>query len=155
MRIIVTGSRHADVADPAHRLVVSNALSSAERDGGYVTTGMTLVHGAATGIDSIARDIATSWGWAAEGHPARWDECGDGCPPRPHLRRRRDGRMYCPHAGPRRNEEMCQLGADIVIAFPGPDSTGTWDCLKRAAAHGIRGRVEPLRRPVERKAGQR
>jgi hypothetical protein len=40
-------------------------------------------------------------------------------------------------AGPERNTHMVRDGADQCIAFPGPNSTGTWDCVFKAVAAGI------------------
>lgn len=146
MRIIVTGWR---AAGEAHREIVGGALPWAW-DVGPGARDMTLVHGDGTGVDQLAADIADRWGWTVEAHPADWEHCGDGCPPRPHLRMR-GATPYCPHAGPRRNEAMCAAGADLVLAFPGPNSTGTWDCLRRAQRHGIAFRGYPLQ-PATRKA---
>jgi hypothetical protein len=47
-------------------------------------------------------------------------------------------------AGPERNQRMVDLGAGVCLGFPGPDSRGTWDCLKRAAEAGIECRVFSL-----------
>lgn len=46
--------------------------------------------------------------------------------------------------GPARNQKMVDLGADLCVAFPGPGSRGTWDCLRRAADAGIQGLVFPM-----------
>jgi hypothetical protein len=40
----------------------------------------------------------------------------------------RNGRIL----GPARNTSMVKSGHDVVAAFPGPGSTGTWDCLRKA-----------------------
>lgn len=42
-----------------------------------------------------------------------------------------------PSAGPLRNAEMVALGADSCLAFPGPGSKGTKDCMNKAKAAGI------------------
>jgi hypothetical protein len=34
--------------------------------------------------------------------------------------------------GPARNSVMVNLGADLCLAFPGPNSRGTWDCVRKA-----------------------
>lgn len=41
-------------------------------------------------------------------------------------------------AGLVRNQLMVDLGADICLAFPLPGSRGTWDCMGRAEAAGIK-----------------
>ena len=40
-------------------------------------------------------------------------------------------------AGPIRNQQMVDRGADICLAFPTSSSIGTWDCVRRAKAAGI------------------
>lgn len=97
---------------------------------------MTIVHGACpTGADAFAH------GWFSlplddptltaieEAHPADWGRYGKG-------------------AGPIRNREMVDAGADLVLAFPLPGpksrSRGTWDCVGAAEAHGIPVEVREL-----------
>lgn len=77
----------------------------------------TLVHGAATGADSLA---AEWWGdiqeRPTEAHPADWDRHGKA-------------------AGPIRNQEMVDSGLDLCIAFPG--GRGTADMIRRCEAAGV------------------
>jgi len=40
-------------------------------------------------------------------------------------------------AGPIRNQEMVDLGADVVFAFPLGESRGTNDCIQRAVKANI------------------
>ena len=80
----------------------------------------TIVHGDARGADRLAADVAMSHGFWVEAHPAQWT---------------RDGNA----AGPKRNEMLAKLGADLCIAFPG--GRGTADMVRRAEKHGI-----PVRR---------
>ncbi|AGI61742.1 hypothetical protein PBI_ISCA_62 [Mycobacterium phage Isca] len=114
-RVLVTGSR-----DWKDRTTVWAALrQELEQFGSLV-----VVHGAARGAD----DIADRWAWGmaqagyqvhVEAHPADWDGLGKA-------------------AGVIRNQQMVDLGADICHAFPLPGSIGTWDCIGRAEAAGIR-----------------
>lgn len=53
-----------------------------------------------------------------ERHPANWGRLGKA-------------------AGPLRNQEMVDAGADMVFAFPTPASKGTLDCMARAWVRGI------------------
>lgn len=78
------------------------------------------------GADLIAQQWAEATaGVQPEGHPAEWERYGK-------------------RAGMLRNSEMVAAGADICLAFPAPDSRGTWDCLTKAAKAGIHTRIYPL-----------
>lgn len=74
-------------------------------------------------------------------YPADWVSCSRICPDEPHRKTRDDGTEYCPLAGHARNQDMVDDGAHLWIAFPTPSSRGTWDCVKRAKAAGIKVRV--------------
>ena len=76
-----------------------------------------LVHGGAPGVDSQAEQIWKSWRLPVEIHPADWS--------------------IGKKAGPIRNQEMVDSGADLCLGFPSADSTGTFDCLRRAEAAAI------------------
>lgn len=78
-----------------------------------------LVHGdCPTGADALAAEIWSLAHLPVEAHPADWE----------NLKRA---------AGPIRNQEMVNLGADLCLAFPLPESRGTFDCMKRAERAGI------------------
>lgn len=126
MRILVTGSR-----DWTDRDAVYHALNQIceERGLNYIPdehgntmpdpSKVTVVHGACpTGADIIADDWCISADFLAERHPADWGTHGKA-------------------AGPIRNQEMVDLGADICLAFPLGASRGTRDCMRRAEAAGI------------------
>src|SRR5690606_11824331 len=88
----------------------------------------TLVHGGAPGADSEAAYVAAYLlEWPVEAHPADWQ---------------RHGRA----AGPIRNQQMVDSGADLVIAFPG--GRGTADLIRRAP--GIPVPVMPPASPQKR-----
>ncbi len=128
-RILVTGMRgkHADDTLPLHhRDIVVSALTVVVAWGARDGRKVVIVHGKCHkgGVDLVAEQWAQDVGVATEPHPADWGK-GRG-------------------AGNVRNGEMVALGADVCLAFPGPTSTGTWDCLKQAARAGIPGRVYPL-----------
>ena len=78
------------------------------------------------GVDLIADGIARGWGWQVEEFA-------------PEIR---DGRVL----GSPRNREMCaaEPRAQLVKAFPGPGSTGTWNCLNWARRYDIRFEGRPL-----------
>lgn len=116
MRVIVTGSRHAT---RQHRTTILDAILYVE-DLHQVAAArdLILVHGACRGADALAAAFGGERGWTIEAHPAErfgpWPVCG-----------------------PLRNKHMVSLGADLLLAFPGPGSRGTHDCMRRARAAGI------------------
>lgn len=115
MRILVTGSRNL-----TNRQLVVDALQAVGCDTDP-TELITVVHGACPygGADAFASDWAEiAFNTEEEAHPADFAGLG-------------------PKAGPLRNQEMVDLGADICLAFPTGGSRGTWDCVRRARAAGI------------------
>jgi hypothetical protein len=103
MRVIVCGGRSY-----ADRDEVVRQLRGLREDA-------IIVHGAATGADALAEDVAQELGYMTERWPAEWAQ----------------GRK----AGPLRNAAMVKAGASLVIAFPG--GRGTADLVARARAAGI------------------
>lgn len=129
-RVIVTGSRwHND--EQAVWIPLALYLAENCQDGDTLT----VVHGACKDRQGRLRG-ADRWAhtWCAlppddrdvtvieEPHPADWD-------------------LYGNAAGPIRNRDVVDLGAEKVFAFPLPGprylSRGTWDCIDAARAHGI------------------
>ena len=88
MRILITGSRTWDDRQTMFRTLRDYAGAK----------DVTLVHGDAKGADRMAGEIAKQFGWTVEVHPADWDTHGRS-------------------AGPKRNQKMLALGADVVLAF--------------------------------------
>lgn len=111
MRVIITGSR-----DWRNSELIDLALSQLPKDS-------IIVHGCATGADAIARSLALSLGLKVEDH---WPDYVN---------------YDFAAANKRRNQEMVNAGADLVLAFPTPSSRGTWDCVRRAKNAGIPVRV--------------
>jgi hypothetical protein len=127
-RLLISGSRrHTDIE------LIRAVLVCAGRRLGRDTV---LVHGAATGVDTIAAGIWERWALPVEPHPADWGRCIPACPPL-HRKVRRDGDSWCPTAGSRRNQAMVDAGADLMLALPFGPSAGTRDCARRAHAAGI------------------
>ncbi|MGW2169169.1 SLOG family protein [Streptomyces sp. NPDC001705] len=114
MRVIVTGSRAWP--DPVR---VSHELTTL-----YLQHGpFVLVHGAcSTGADAAARhwyEIAgADLGCTEVRYPADWEQFGK-------------------RAGPIRNKQMVEAGADLVLAFPLPGGRGTQNTIDLAEAAGI------------------
>jgi hypothetical protein len=126
MRILITGSRDYTDYDTISRGMVVAIETLIAKFPDDMT--ITFVHGAAPGADTLAdrfaksaRKFLMSKGYQVdiEPHPADWPSFGKG-------------------AGPKRNKEMVDLGADICIAFfSHPDSKGTRGCVSLAKAAGI------------------
>ena len=105
-RIIVCGGR--DYADAKRLAEVLNEVADAHPD-------FTLVHGGAKGADALAHEWALGWG-IIEVFRADWAKHGRA-------------------AGPIRNRQMLDAGADLVVAFPG--GSGTADMVRQARARGV------------------
>lgn len=129
-RLLVTGSRHWPI-DQAHFIEATLNRVALRHLGPHPGTRpkLIVVHGAhVNGVDEIAdhwsRNAARiKYGWGdgriePEPHPADWNAHGSA-------------------AGPIRNTEMVQAGADLCLAFPDARSRGTIDCMKKAIAAGI------------------
>lgn len=109
MRVIVTGSRHWE--GPWAEEKVFDVLMMLRLFALSVGQELTIVHGACpTGADLITDIWCQRTGTKMERHPADWKRFGKG-------------------AGPRRNQEMLDLGADMVIGFHRDNSTGTGHML--------------------------
>lgn len=113
-RIIVTGSR-----DWVDRSVIAGALASVVEDAIYHEREPVVVHGdCPTGADALVQAICDAAEIRTERHPADWNEHGKA-------------------AGPLRNQEMVDLGANVCLAFPHHGSRGTSDCIRRAEGADI------------------
>lgn len=101
MTILVCGSR-----DFSDHLKMHRILSR------HLQDEVTLISGMAPGADTIAVEIAHSFGWGVIECFANWN-------------------LYGRAAGVIRNQQMVDLLPDQVYAFPG-NGPGTYDCIKRA-----------------------
>lgn len=119
MRILITGSRdwkNPFIVGKAIEEYIENRMMHAWSDPGVPV----IVHGdCPTGADHWADLWAKTYDYGVEAHPADWDAHGK-------------------FAGPKRNMEMVDLGADVVLAFPHADSRGTKHCMKYAKEKGLR-----------------
>lgn len=106
-RVLATGGRNFTNVDQVRSVLTELA--------GQHPTAI-LVHGDARGLDRLAASIALDIGWQVEPHPADWQRNGRG-------------------AGPIRNQEMVDSGADLCLVFSG--GNGTADCRRRAVKAGI------------------
>ncbi len=106
-RVLITGSR-----DWGDRACIESALEP------YSIKNAVLVSGACpSGADAIAEDVWMNWGLPVERHPADWS--------------------LGKQAGPKRNQQMVDLGADVCIAFRKDYSRGTTHCANAATMAGI------------------
>ena len=115
-RILVTGGR-----DNYDWKTVEFVFDMARKDG-EIDRGDILVHGAASGIDSICAMYWIYYGMGRENieaHPAQWKVNG----------------KFDPTAGSKRNQEMVDSGIDLAFAFKG--GTGTEDAVRRITRAGI------------------
>ncbi|MFD5308264.1 SLOG family protein [Streptomyces ardesiacus] len=112
--VIVTGSR--DLRDWYRVFQELHSLMKENDE-------LTVRHGGCpTGADSLAHLWVSSW-WPGSGvheeiFPADWET---------HKKK----------AGPIRNREMAQAGADLCLAFPLGESRGTWNCVNECKKAGI------------------
>lgn len=108
MKVLVCGGR--DFTDREFLFAVLDQF--------HQTEGIALlIHGAARGADSLARDWARARGVWIRSCPADW-------------------RTHGLAAGPIRNQQMLELLPDVVIAFEG--GKGTADMVRRARKAGVR-----------------
>ncbi len=110
MRVIVTGGR--DYQDKDYVFKVLSAIHNR-------TPITVLVHGGATGADNLA-DL-----WAK----------ANSVPREVHKVTKEDWNRLGRRAGPLRNQKMAELGADLLVSFPG--GSGTADMIRQAKAKGI------------------
>lgn len=118
IKVLVTGSRHLE--GEAAYMRICDAFEEAYQEWDWGS--LWVVHGDAPGADSIAAVVAEGYLQVAQIQPvpADWETYGKA-------------------AGPIRNQRMVNLGGyNLCLAFPEPDSNGTWDCVKRASLAGIR-----------------
>jgi len=109
VKVLVCGGRNFN---DYTRLFV--ALRVAEQFHGKITE---IIHGGASGADTLAGQYAALWGIPCTVFPADWKTHGRA-------------------AGPIRNALMLEQGApDRVVAMPG--GRGTQDMVKKAKAAGI------------------
>jgi len=110
MRVIVCGSR-----ERCNEVWIWRKLDelNAERKFTHI------MQGGANGVDKAAKD------WARKTPGLERYEC------------KADWGTHGDAAGPIRNSRMLEWKPDLVIAFPGERSIGTYDMVKKARAAGV------------------
>lgn len=113
-RILITGSRDWPRPD-----IVEEAIIDLHNWHPFSWDDVVIVHGdCPTGADAQAQKFAEGVDLVTERHPADWKKHGK-------------------FAGPKRNKEMVDAGADVVLAFPMGESRGTRGCMKIAEEAGL------------------
>lgn len=131
-RLLVTGGR-----DYADRAFVFETLDGLHREHSFKL----LIHGAATGADSLAAQWAVARGVPQDANPAKWNDI-EGVS-LGHLKRGKGGKLYDPRAGFIRNQFMLDHRYPThFVAFPG--GTGTDDMSHRVwrAIHKLGREIE-------------
>src|SRR4029077_16923592 len=113
MRVIVFGGRDMRNPKPIYRRL--GELEVHHSYGGVRVDEITVVHGDARGADTIADVCARLFDFEVEPHPADW----------------RPGGVYDPQAGHRRNQEMCDAGADLACGYWDGSSRGTKSMIEK------------------------
>lgn len=120
MRILVCGGREYGFDDPVGksnfvRMMLLKVLHWGR--GQELPMDVTIIHGDATGADTLGGLAAQWFGWKCEVYPADWEKHGKA-------------------AGPIRNKQMLDEGKpDLVVAFPG--GKGTANMVKQAREAGV------------------
>ncbi len=109
LRLAVVGSRHCTDLPTVDAYVQPLHEQLGDR--------LSLVSGAAKGVDTLARDIAQQRGIPLTEFPANWAQYGRA-------------------AGPIRNKQLVQA-SDAVLAFSAPTSTGTRNTITLAEKQGL------------------
>lgn len=110
MKVLISGSRHLTEPQLVERILTDLFK---EHPGGI------LIHGGAKGVDSFAGKLATKHGYIVIVCPAEWDKYGKS-------------------AGIIRNKSMIDdYAPDLLIAFPIPESKGTYHAIAYAKKKNI------------------
>jgi predicted Rossmann fold nucleotide-binding protein DprA/Smf involved in DNA uptake len=108
-RLAVVGSRHCTDQDLVEIYILMLHEQLGER--------LSLVSGAAKGVDTLARISADKYGIPIKEFPADWNKYGRA-------------------AGPIRNKQLVQ-SSDAVLAFVAPTSKGTRNTISLAQERGL------------------
>jgi len=117
MKIIIAGGR--DFSE-SYEAFEGDIISFLLNHPAYHSEGLTeVIHGCCpTGADAMAQDFIEQYGLTATHFPADWKQHGRG-------------------AGPIRNSEMANAGADLLIAFWDGESRGTADIIRKCELNNI------------------
>jgi hypothetical protein len=110
--VLICGSRHYD-DEATMRRVLSNELTLLDPN---IEDDIRVIHGGATGADSLAAKVLARSIYSVHAFPADWKKHGKA-------------------AGPIRNRQMLDERPDLVLAFG--DGRGTRDTVAEATRRGI------------------
>jgi len=132
MRVLVCGGRDYKDVDAVYMVL-----------DGLKERPTVIIHGCASGADSIAAMWAEERGVPVDPYPAEWEDLSH---PDAIVKTRRDGRQYDARAGFRRNLRMIIEGKpDLVIAFPGGSGTKNMKEVAAQASIPIMDAIAALR----------
>jgi hypothetical protein len=117
MRVLVCGARELDQAGEA--LVREAMLKHLGKQTGELAPFVQIIHGACKGVDMFAARVAAEHGWRVLAFPPNKVKYGK-------------------EAFTKRNTEMVNMAPDLVLAFPGRDSAGTFDTINKARAKKLK-----------------
>ncbi len=133
MRILVSGTRAPNRSYDNTKILGALRRQQPSR----------IIHGAARGVDALVARWAHDSNIPAQSFPAAWyDHHPDWCRCKPKA-----GNIprVCKAAGARRNQQMLdEAPPDLLLAFPAPKSSGTWDMIRRVIKAGIEVHIVPL-----------
>lgn len=112
-RILITGSQEFGRTSDDATLMYNALIQTGNLLRAQGADTITVVHGDARGADKLSDTLASNLGYNVERHPADWN-------------------LHGKRAGMIRNEQMVDLGADVVLAFPVGESRGTRHCMTAA-----------------------
>ena len=125
-RILVTGSESWE-----DKRAIAASLKRALKYLSMDPEQTTLIHGASAGADTLAAGVGRRLGMAIESHRPEWSKHSESCPrQQPADGGCWAGRSSCMRGGFRRNREMVESGADILVAFIRDRSPGATDALE-------------------------
>lgn len=140
MKVIISGSRWLTDYDKVASLISEVVLDML--DEGLIDNelrNLEIVHGAARGVDEIAREWARRRNVRLKPFPADWDNL---YAPGAVKNINSFGNAYNVRAGFDRNQKMADYAAPdgVLIAIPHPTkkSSGTYDMIDRAIKAGLR-----------------
>lgn len=137
MKVLVCGGRHF-----ASRTRLNHTLTVLHETFGPITE---LIHGAASGADSMGADWAKERGVEPKPYPADWDNIDV---PGANIKYHPSGKPYNAAAGRMRNQKMMDEGQpDLVVAFTGGTGTDNMVSItERAIKNGNKVRLIDKRR---------